>query len=76
MFKYVYFLFFANFDADWIDPIGIAEVYDVPFNFSMKECRSNTTPLFWIFILSVAQLAITHSTIYIQYSFSILAVLS
>lgn len=74
--KYVYFLFFSWFQADWLDPIGIAEVYSVPFNFSFKSCKSNTTPLFWILILSTLQLAITKSTIYLRYSYSIMAVLS
>jgi hypothetical protein len=48
----------------------------VPFDFSFRVCKSNTTPLFWILILSSLQLAITQSTIYLQYSYSIIAVIS
>jgi hypothetical protein len=51
--KYVYFLFFEDQAQSIMDPIGINEIYNMAFNFSLTSvCKSNTTPFFIIFVLA------------------------
>jgi hypothetical protein len=57
-----------------MDPIGINEIYNMAFNFSLASiCKSNTTPFFMIFVLAESQIIIHRSSIYLNYSFSLIA---
>lgn len=71
--KYIYFLFFPGKLVEILQPTGISQTYNWSFNFSLSSiCLSNTTPLFIVFVLSESQILIYKSSIYLNYSFSLM----